>query len=68
MTKIYISNIVSDKLKTDGRACVTALGLHELICDRRIETSKKPEKNVTSILNAIEYSSVIENGYYTVDD
>lgn len=68
MTKVYISNIKSDMHKDDGRPLMEELGIHELICDRRIETSNKVEKNVVSILAPIEYASVIKHGYYVVYD
>ena len=68
MTKIYISNIISDNIKTDGRIDITRLGLHELICDRRIESSRKTERKVVSILSSKEYESVKKNGYYIVND
>ena len=44
MTKVYISNIKSDIHKDDGRPLIAELGIHELICDRRIETSNKVKK------------------------
>ena len=68
MTKVYIFNIQKDTIKTDGRPSITKCGLHELICDRRIEASSITERNVISILDATEYKSVIEQGYYVVDD
>ena len=48
-TKVYISNITSDIVKTDGRAEITNIGLHELKCDRQIEGGRI-EKQVISIL------------------
>ncbi|WP_027432298.1 hypothetical protein [Lachnospira multipara] len=68
MTKVYISNIKSDIHKDDGCLLIAELGIHELICDRRIETSNKVKKNVVSILDAIEYASVLKHGYYVVYD
>jgi len=68
MTKVYISNIVSDHIKTDGRDEITRIGLHELVCDQRIETSSETESGVIVILHPVEYESVIKNGYYTVFD
>ena len=66
-TKIYISNITSDIIKTDGRVEITKIGLHELKCDRQIEGGK-PEKQIISILAPNEYYSVLKNGYYIVTD
>lgn len=66
-TKIYISNITSDIIKTDGRQEITNLGLHELKCDRHIDGGKV-EKQVISILSPVEYNSVLKNGYYNVND
>lgn len=68
MSRIYIFNILSDCIKTDGRDEITRLGLHELICDRQIESSTKIERRVVAILDSVEYKSVIKKGYYTVDD
>ena len=68
MTRIYISNIISDNIKTDGRIEITQLGIHELICDRRIESSRKTERKVVSILSPEEYESVKKRGYYIVNE
>ncbi len=68
MSRIYISNILSDSIKTDGREEITRIGLHELICDRRIESSAKTQRRVIAILDPVEYASVIKNGYYIVGD
>lgn len=68
MSKIYIFNIKSDSIKTNESDSIAQLGLHELICDRRIESSKTVEKSVISILDAEEYKNVIDFGYYWVDD
>ena len=68
MTKVYISNIKSDIHKDDDCPLIAELGIHELICDRKIETSDKVEKNVVSILDAVEYASVLKHGYYVVHD
>ncbi|SDB14550.1 hypothetical protein [Eubacterium oxidoreducens] len=67
MSKIFITNIISDTLKTNGKPEITNLKLHELICDRQIEGGTL-ERQVTSILDFNEYQSVISNGFYTVND
>ena len=67
MSKVYIFNITSDTLKTDGRPEISNLKLHELICDRQIENGAL-EQQVVSILDFKEYQSVVSNGYYIVND
>lgn len=65
MSKVFISNITSDTLKTDERPEITKLKLHKLICDRQIEGGAI-ERQVVSILDYSEYQSVINNGFYIV--
>ncbi|SFH70859.1 hypothetical protein SAMN04487830_10611 [Pseudobutyrivibrio sp. OR37] len=67
MNKVYITNITSDVLNTDGRTEISNLKLHKLICDRQIENGAL-ERQVVSILDFKEYQSVLSNGYYIVND
>ena len=65
-TKIFITNITEDILKTDGRKEITAIGLRQLRCDRQCDGCDI-ERNTIAILHPDEYQEVIKYGYYTID-
>jgi hypothetical protein len=66
-TKVYITNITSDILHTNGDPEITAIGLHKLICCRQVEGCPI-EKDAIAILHPDEYKEVIQNGFYIVSD
>lgn len=67
LNKVYISNIISDKLVTDGRPEITIIGLREIVSDRQLEGCSI-EKRVVTILGPYQYESVQEKGYYIYND
>ena len=61
VSKIYISNIISDAImKDESDERIEKTGIHILRCDRGAE------KDVISILAPYEYESVMKYGYYEV--
>ena len=61
VSRFYITNITSDEImKDENDERIEKAGIHILRCDR------DDEKDVVSILSALEYESVMKHGYYEV--